>query len=140
MKDSFIGNDELQKTIESLDKQAEKSLFVNDGVQNNLNNSKLKNQNIKAGMSMAQHTIIGEVRYRWIIFICFCVLSFSNGMQWVCISSIASNFIIAYDVDSLLVDLFSLSYMIVFPFIFPIAAYIIDNKSVKNGVGIYLLF
>jgi FLVCR family feline leukemia virus subgroup C receptor-related protein len=62
------------------------------------------------------------------------VLSFSNGMQWVTFAPIASKFKKVYNLSTYHVDLFSLIYMMAYPFVnFP-SSYIIDNKSMKLGV------
>lgn len=134
MKDSFIEEQDLQQTLDSLDKTKDVNLFTNDD--NKVNNTN-RNKYSLAGRSNLTYlsTIIGEVKYRWVIVICFFLLSLSNGLQWVCISSIAENFNKAYDVSHSYTNLFSSSYMIIFPFVFPLAAYIIDNKSCKLGVS-----
>jgi fucose permease len=55
-------------------------------------------------------------------------------MQWVTFAPIANKFKEIYELDTFDVDLFSMIYMIVYPFInFP-SSYIIDNKSVRLGV------
>ncbi len=60
----------------------------------------------------------------------------SNGMQWVTFSPIADKFQKVYGMSRFLVDLFSMSYMIAYPFInFP-SSYIIDNKSMRAGVSL----
>ena len=66
--------------------------------------------------------------------ISFCFLNFSNGMQWVTFSAIAENFGKYMEISDFKVDLFSLLYMIVYPFVnFP-CSYIIDSKSMRLGV------
>jgi len=63
-------------------------------------------------------------------------------MNWVTFSPNASRYSLYYDLRPIVVDLFALSYMIVYPFVnFP-ASFMIDEKSVKWGVIInkfYLL-
>ena len=55
-------------------------------------------------------------------------------MQWVTYSAIADNFRTFNNISEFNVDLYSLCYMIVYPFVnFP-SSYIIDNKSMKFGV------
>ena len=64
----------------------------------------------------------------------FCFLSFSNGMQWVTFAPIATRFKEVYKLSTFKVNLFSMIYMIVYPFMnFP-ASYLIDNKSIRLGV------
>jgi fucose permease len=55
-------------------------------------------------------------------------------MQWVTFSAVADRFKKVYGISTTAVDLFSMSYMIVYPFInFP-SSYVIDNKSTRLGV------
>lgn len=84
--------------------------------------------------------IIKEVKYRWVIFVCFCCLTFSNAIQWVTFSPIADDLISKLEYNSILIDTFGLVFLYVYPFIFPIAAYLIDNKSPKYGLIIAALF
>lgn len=135
MKDSFIGHEDIQQTIDSLDANKEKSLFVETRVAPHNKNTKIKSFASNSKSSVAQSVFIGEVGYRWVIFTCFILLTFSNGMQWVTLTGIADGFIKVYDRPAEVVNLFSLSYMIFFPIVFPFAAYIIDNKSIKCGVS-----
>ena len=131
MKDSFISDNEIENKINDLEKNKEKSLLYpedNSGLKNNL----VETNNDKK--SFASTMIIGEVNYRFIIVVCFFLLSFSNGLQWLTISPISENFAIVYDRSITELNLFSLSYMVVFPFIFPVAAYIIEEKSVRGGM------
>ena len=99
--------------------------------QESIQNTIVKNEN---DIEESKFSIIGEVSYRWIIFICFFLLSFANGFQWLVISNISKNFSIIYEKDIFVTNLFSISYMIVFPIIFPLSAYIIENKSIKFGI------
>lgn len=69
----------------------------------------------------------------------FFSLSFSNGMQWVTISPLANSFKINYGINTFEADLMSLSFMMVYPFITPIASSIIDNYNMRLGVN-YLKF
>jgi hypothetical protein len=79
--------------------------------------------------------LIGEKPYRFIIVILFFMINFCNGMQWVTFASIAKKFRIVYDLNQFQVDLFSLIYMILYPFFnFP-ASYLIDNKNLRLGVN-----
>ena len=57
-----------------------------------------------------------------------------NGMNWVTFSSNSKKYQKYYELKPLLVDLFALSYMIVYPFVNFQASFIIEKKSVKWGV------
>lgn len=109
----------------------EKHVMINDIRKSN------KNEITTNFKSFASHksAIIKEVGYRWVIVASFFLLSFSNGMQWVTFSAIADNFKKVLNTSSEVVDIYSLSYMYCFPVMFPIAAYIIDNKTVRGGVS-----
>ena len=134
MKDSFITDEDIKDQIQYIDKIKERSLFLTDDKSDlsDENNHNFKNKSLATSVAISAK--IGEVKYRWVIFVCFWLLSFSNGLHWVTFTAIAENFKIAYDVGSHTVEFYSLSYMFLFPFIFPVAAYIIDNKSCKLGV------
>jgi fucose permease len=66
----------------------------------------------------------------------FCLLNFSNGMQWVTFAPIATKFKQIYKTDSFHVDSFSMIYMIVYPLVTFPSSYIIDNKSIRLGITI----
>jgi hypothetical protein len=55
-------------------------------------------------------------------------------MQWVTFSAIAKRFKEVHDLPTFAVDIFSMIYMIVYPFITFPSSYIIDNKSFRLGV------
>ena len=67
----------------------------------------------------------------------FCALGFSNGVQFVTISSIATSFGKNYHLDNYQTSLVSLIYMIVYPFVTPLSSYISDHYSMKLGVNNY---
>lgn len=142
---SFISNQDLENATKSFDENKEKNLFVN----NNINHSnERRGESEKTGTEKSlrksgkshqssessEAIIIQEVSYRWFIAVFFFLLSFSNGFQWVTFSAIAEDIKYYLDMDSTIVNLFSLSYMYLFPVVFPLAAYVIDNVNVKLGV------
>ena len=56
-------------------------------------------------------------------------------MQWVTYAAIADNFRKFKEITEFQVDLYSLCYMIIYPFVnFP-SSYIIDSKSMRFGVN-----
>lgn len=134
---SFIGEEDVDRVTNLIENLKDRSLLQNGentdsgNVENKI--TKFNHASFNSNKSN-KSTIIGEVSYRWVIFTCFFLLSFNNGLGWVTISAISENVIKAYDKSSTVVNLFSLSYMLVFPFFFPIAAYIIDNKDVSLGI------
>lgn len=134
---SFIGEEDVDRVTNLIENLKERSLLQNGENTDSANNenkiTKFNRQSFQSNRSN-KSTIIGEVSYRWVIFTCFFLLSFNNGLGWVTISAISENVIKAYDKTSTEVNMFSLIYMIVFPFVFPIAAYIIDNKNVNLGI------
>lgn len=123
---------ESQENIKEIILQ--KHVVIND---NRVSHNNEATSNFK---SFASHksAIIKEVGFRWVIVASFFLLSFSNGMQWVTFSAIADNFKKVLNISSEVVDIYSLSYMYCFPIIFPFAAYIIDNKSVRGGVRLVI--
>lgn len=135
MSNSFITEQDLTEAIKKLNESKEKVLFVNNN-QTNENEYQIRPTIDEKHSSVLTNKtiIIKEMKYRWIIFTCFVLLSFSNGVQWVTFSAIAAGFSKTFNIDSKIVDLYGLSYMYCFPLVFPIAAYIIDNKSVKYGL------
>ena len=58
-----------------------------------------------------------ETPYRWYVMIAYCLTVFANGFQWVTFSAIATDFSNNYDVPSWKVNMFSLMYMIIYPFV-----------------------
>jgi hypothetical protein len=57
-------------------------------------------------------------------------------MQWVTFSAVARKFQRVYEINQYQVDLFSLLYMIIYPFVnFP-SSYIMDNKNMRLGVNL----
>ena len=78
--------------------------------------------------------IYGETPYRWFIMISYCLCSFSNGFQWVTFSAVASKFSYHYELESWKVNMFSLIYMIVYPFVCLPEGHLIDNYSTRLGI------
>lgn len=79
---------------------------------------------------------IGLTKYRFVIVIVYCSLNFANAMHWVTFSSCAENFGKLYNLNKFQVDLFSMIYMIIYPFVCVPQAYIIDNKSTRLGLSL----
>jgi fucose permease len=97
--------------------------------------TKVDNKNEHDLTEYLENTVlIGETPYRYVIVIIYCMLSFANGMQWVTFSSVAKDFKREYNLDQFQVDLFSMIYMIIYPFLSFPSSYIIDNKNIRLGV------
>ncbi len=77
---------------------------------------------------------IGEEPYRFIILITYCLLTFSSGFQWVTYAAISVKMKKIYDLSQYQVDLYSMLFMITFPFLTFPSSYMIDNKNLKYGV------
>lgn len=133
MNNSFIGEKEIGNFIKQ-DNGRESSLFKHGTTLNTPEFNEQNNGLTDLEMSHQTHGHYKEYPYRFLIVVLFCILSFSNAMQWVTFASIAAKFSKEYDIDPLAVDLFSLLYMIVYPFInFP-SSYVVDNISLRFGL------
>ena len=78
--------------------------------------------------------IYGETSYRWFVMISYCLCTFANGFQWVTFSAIASKFGYHYDLESWKVNMFSLIYMILYPFVCLPEGHLVDNYSTRLGI------
>ena len=75
-----------------------------------------------------------ETPYRWYVMIAYCLTVFANGFQWVTFSAIATKFSENYGTPSWKVNMFSLIYMIIYPFVCIPEGYLIDNYSTRLGI------
>ena len=76
----------------------------------------------------------GETTYRWYVMIAYCLCVFANGFQWVTFSAIAVAFEENYKQPSWKVNMFSLMYMIIYPFVCIPEGWLIDNYSTRLGI------
>ena len=76
----------------------------------------------------------GETPYRWYVMIAYCLCVFANGFQWVTFSAIAVDFANNYNQPSWKVNMFSLMYMIIYPFVCIPQGWLIDNYSTRLGI------
>ena len=105
--------------------RTEKPLEVDD------NNDK---QNELENVEKGKEIIYKETPYRWFFLVAYCLSVISNQMQWVCFSSIATDFSKNYDKPLWKVNMFTLIYMILYPCgCFP-EAWIIDDYSIRLGL------
>ena len=66
--------------------------------------------------------------------ISYCLCTFANGFQWVTFSAIASKFSLHYNLESWKVNMFSLIYMILYPFVCIPQGHLVDNYSTRLGI------
>ena len=66
--------------------------------------------------------------------ISYCLCTFANGFQWVTFSAIASKFGFHYNLESWKVNMFSLIYMIIYPFACIPEGHLVDNYSTRMGI------
>ena len=64
----------------------------------------------------------------------YCLCTFANGFQWVTFSAIATKFSVHYDMKSWKVNMFSLIYMIVYPFVCVPEGWLVDYYSTRLGI------
>ena len=76
----------------------------------------------------------GETPYRWYVLVAYFLCTFANGLQWVTFSAIATDFSENYGISSWKVNMFSLIYMIVYPFVCIPEGWLIDNYSTRLGI------
>ena len=76
----------------------------------------------------------GETPYRWYVMVAYCLCVFANGFQWVTFSAIATKFEEHYDEPSWRVNMFSLIYMIIYPFVCIPQGWLVDNYSTRLGI------
>ena len=78
----------------------------------------------------------GESPYRWYVLVAYCLCVFANGFQWVTFSAIATQFEDKYGVSSWRVNMFSLIYMIIYPFVCIPEGWLVDGYSTRLGINI----
>ena len=66
--------------------------------------------------------------------ISYCLCTFANGFQWVTFSAIATKFGFHYNLESWKVNMFSLIYMILYPFVCIPEGHLVDNYSTRLGI------
>ena len=66
--------------------------------------------------------------------ISYCLCTFANGFQWVTFSAIATKFSFHYNLESWKVNMFSLIYMIIYPFACIPEGHLVDNYSTRLGI------
>ena len=73
----------------------------------------------------------GETSYRWFFLISYCLSGFVNQMQWVAYSAILTAFSINYEKPLWKINMFSLTFMIVYPIVCIPEAWMLDKFSIR---------
>lgn len=105
--------------------ETDKNLETKHDNQDNQDNQELSN---------VKQEVYGEVGYRWFVMIAYCLCVFANGFQWVTFSAIAADFGREYDQPSWRVNMFSLVYMIIYPFVCIPQGWLVDDYSTRLGI------
>ena len=100
----------------------------------NLNENERPTQSITVNKDKAEEKKYGETPYRWYVMIAYCLCVFANGFQWVTFSAIAVDFSTHYNEPSWRVNMFSLIYMIIYPFVCIPQGWLIDSYSTRLGI------
>ena len=115
-------------------------------INNNINNENIEQiQKTEKKMTESSPVIIinpnsseqkqyGEIPYRWFFLIAYCLTIFADGFQWPTFSAISSDFSKNYDIPMWKVNMFSLIYMIEYPFVCIPEGYLFDNYSTRLGI------
>ena len=107
---------------------------LNSNTKSSENNSINSTENSSISTVVSSKEYYEESPYRFYIALSFVLLSFANGFQWVTVSSCFSNFSITYNLPNWKVNMFSLIYMIVYPFICIPQGYLMENYSTLAGI------
>ena len=73
----------------------------------------------------------GESPYRWFFLVSYCLSGFVNQMQWVSYSAILTEFSEHYEKPQWKVNMFSLLYMIIYPFACIPEAWMLEKFSIR---------
>ena len=76
----------------------------------------------------------GETPYRWFVMVAYCLCVFANGFQWVTFSAISTQFSENYGTPLWKINMFSLMYMIIYPFVCIPQGWLIDSYSTRLGI------
>jgi MFS family permease len=74
--------------------------------------------------------------YRWVVLVTFMLINGIMQMHWINFAPITTEAVKFYNVTTLQIGLFSMSFMIMFLFICIPASYVIDTYGIRIGVGI----
>ena len=82
----------------------------------------------------SQEKQYGETPYRWFFLTAYCLTIFADGFQWPTFSAISTDFSLNYEIPMWKVNMFSLIYMIEYPFVCIPEGYLFDNFSTRLGI------
>ncbi len=85
---------------------------------------------------MKQEAQFRAYGYRWIVLLSFVIIAVMTQVLWITFAPITSAAAQFYHTSDLMIGLLSMSFMIVFIFVFFPSAYVIDTWGFKTAVGI----
>jgi Na+/melibiose symporter-like transporter len=107
---------------------------INDEDINKTEKSNSKEQENKEIIYTKEEIKYGETPYRWYFVTSYCLCVFANQFQWVAFSAIATDFSKNYHKPLWKVNMFSLIYMIIYPFACIPEGWLIDDYSIRVGL------
>lgn len=107
---------------------------INDEDINKTEKSNSKEQENKEIIYKKEEIKYGETPYRWYFVTSYCLCVFANQFQWVAFSAIATDFSKNYHKPLWKVNMFSLIYMIIYPFACIPEGWLIDDYSIRVGL------
>ena len=107
---------------------------INDEDINKTEKSNSKEQENKEIIYKKEEIKYEETPYRWYFVTSYCLCVFANQFQWVAFSAIATDFSKNYHKPLWKVNMFSLIYMIIYPFACIPEGWLIDDYSIRVGL------
>ena len=81
-----------------------------------------------------------ECPERWFNLVAYCFCLFANGFQWFSFSQISNHFSIHYSISLWKIQLLSMIYFIIYPFVFIPEALLMEKYNLKIGLLLPSLF
>ena len=119
------------------DTSSQKDSNYKNTEQNKLENDEDQNKEKKnepESLEVKSEIRYKETPYRWFVMISYFTLTFANGLQWVTFSSCSDSFSSNYEMDSWKVNMFSLIYMMIYPFVCIPEGWLVDSYSTRLGL------
>ena len=82
----------------------------------------------------------GECPERWFNLVAYCFCLFANGFQWFSFSQISNHFSMHYSISLWKIQLLSMIYFIIYPFVFIPEALLMEKYNLKIGLLLPSLF
>ena len=98
------------------------------------NQSDIENNKNQQQEMVEKEIIYGETPYRWFVLTAYSLCTFANQFVWITFSAIATDFSDNYEIPLWKVNMFSLIYMIIYPFVCIPEGWLIDNFSLRFGI------